>query len=293
MSDSIRWVVVTGISGSGRTTALHALEDVGFYCVDNLPASLLSNLHDEMAELPDPRSVAVGIDVRGDAFLDDIGATLDTLLQRGVDTDLLFLDCSDEMLLRRFAETRRRHPILSEGTIIDSIRTERARMLAFRERTTLVIDTSELNPHQLKALIQRLYADTHGGGPSLLLSMMSFGFKHGLPRNPDYVFDVRCLKNPHFVAELRPLTGQDEVVRRYVLDDARGAEYLELVKSLLNHSLPRHVDEGRAAVTVAFGCTGGQHRSVAMAIELAEHVRTLSIGRVTISHRDLEQMSSS
>lgn len=285
------WVIVTGISGSGRSTALRALEDLGFFCVDNLPASLLPALHDAMVGRADARAVAVGIDVRAGSFLDDLEAALVDLSSKGVTARLMFLDCSDDVLVRRFAETRRRHPVLEDGTILEAIGSERGRMLNIRERTTLVVDTSELNVHELKARIQGLFGAKDS--EQMVVTVMSFGFKHGLPRNSDYTFDVRCLSNPHFIAGLRPKTGLDAEVSDYVLGQAGGEAYVERVLAVLQHSLPLHVAEGRALVTVAIGCTGGQHRSVAIARRLVEIVTEWQVGRVTMSHRDVKRMSSS
>lgn len=285
------WVIVTGISGSGRTTALRALEDAGYFCVDNLPASLLPALHGKMAGRRDERRVAVGIDVRAGAYLDDFEAALAELQKRGVVVRLLFLDCADDVLVRRFAETRRRHPVPQADTIVEAIRRERAQMLRIRERTTLVVDTSELNIHELKARIQGLFGDPDD--TKLVVSVMSFGFKHGLPRGADYVFDVRFLDNPHFVDALRPHTGLDPQVSAYVLNRSGGAAFLDLLVNLLSATLPQHLREGRALVTVAIGCTGGQHRSVAMTEALADRLRDLQGCRVARSHRDVVRMSSS
>lgn len=288
------WVIITGISGSGRTTALRALEDVGYYCVDNLPSRMLPELHDAMTERLSPTPVAVGIDARAGAFLDDIGGALAGLAARGVNVQLVFLDCADDVLVRRFSETRRRHPLPSPGgTIIDSIQQERALMLAFRERTSVVLDTSELNVHQLKARIQRLFETSSPDSSSMLVAVNSFGFKHGLPRDADYVFDVRFIDNPHFVPALRPLTGRDAEVARHVLDNDGGRAFMSALRALMTHTLPLHDCEGRALVNVAIGCTGGQHRSVAVAEALAAHLRGQGEHRVTLRHRDLAAMSSS
>lgn len=280
-----RWLVVTGISGSGRTTCLRALEDLGWFCVDNLPARLLPALHDAMQERSEPQPVAVGIDVRAGAFLDDMDAALRALSGRGAHVELLFVDCADDVLVRRFAETRRKHPVLAGRTIVDAIHRERDLMLALRERTALVIDTSELNVHQLKARVGELFR-TDSDAPAMSVAVRSFGFKHGLVRDADYVFDARCLANPHFVPELRPRTGLDPAVRDYVMNDAGGRGWLNHVLALLDHALPLHRAEGRALVTVAVGCTGGQHRSVALSEAVAAHVRTLDIAAVRVSHRD-------
>ncbi len=288
------WVIVTGISGSGRTTALRALEDLGFYCVDNLPSRMLPELHDAMVGRGQPQPVAVGIDARAGAFLDDIEGALAGLEARGVDVQLIFLDCADDVLVRRFSETRRRHPLPTPGgTVLDSIRQERELMLAFRERTTLVLDTSELNIHQLKARIQRIFETIAPDRSAMLVSVNSFGFKHGLPRDADYVFDVRFLDNPHFVPELRPLTGRDQTVAAHVLGSESGGRALAAIIGLLDLALPLHDREGRALVNIAVGCTGGQHRSVAVAEALAAHLRSRPGARVSVGHRDLSRMSSS
>lgn len=294
MNSGPKWVIVTGISGSGRTTALHALEDLGFYCVDNLPSRMLPELLEVMGERANPKPIAVGIDARAGAFLDEFGAALSGLAAKGVVAQLLFLDCADDVLVRRFSETRRRHPLPSpDGTIVDSIRQERALMLEVRERPCVVLDTSELNVHQLKARVQRLFEGLTIGKTSMLVAVNSFGFKHGLPRDADYVFDVRFIVNPHFVAALRPLTGRDAEVARHVLDNDVGRAYMAGLQALLDQVLPLHDGEGRALVNVAVGCTGGQHRSVAIVEALAAHLRSLNSVRVTVGHRDLARMSSS
>ncbi len=288
------WVIVTGISGSGRTTALRALEDLGFFCVDNLPSRMLPDLHDAMSGRDEPQPVAVGIDARAGALLDDIEGALAGLESCGVKAQLVFLDCADDVLVRRFSETRRRHPLPTPGgSVLDSIRQERALMLAFRERTSLVVDTSELNIHQLKARIQRIFEAISPERSAMLVAVNSFGFKHGLPRDADYVFDVRFLGNPHFVPELRPLTGRDPAVSAHVLGSEAGAACLGAIRSILELALPLHDQEGRALVNIAIGCTGGQHRSVAMAEALAAHLRGQPRARVSVRHRDLARMSSS
>ncbi len=285
MPVSSRVVVVTGISGSGRSTCLRALEDLGYYCVDNLPATLLPGLVETMAERLIAAPVAVGIDIRAGSLLGDLDEALDTLRQTGVQPELVFLDCADDVLVRRFAETRRKHPVWQAGTIIEAIALERRTMLEVRERTTLHVDTSDMNVHQLKRYVQRVFEPDVSADVRLMVAIESFGFKYGLPRDADYVFDVRFVDNPYFVPELQPLSGRDLPVAEFVL--ARGgAEALDRMQGLLDLSLPLHAQEGRALVTVAIGCTGGQHRSVALAEALADHVRALRLGRVTVNHRN-------
>lgn len=281
-----QWLIVTGISGSGRTTCLRALEDLGWFCVDNLPARLLPALQEELAARGDSRPVAVGLDIRAGALVLDLDASVAAIRARGHTVGLLFLDCADDVLVRRFAETRRKHPVLSERTIAQAIARERQLMLEIRERTTLNIDTSDLTVHQLKARITELFEEKDAAETRMVIALTSFGFKHGVPRDADYVFDVRALANPHFVDALRPLTGMDEPVARYVFETAGGDALLQHIEALLDYSLPMHRDEGRAVVSVAIGCTGGRHRSVALTEALSIHLRALRVGRVVVTHRD-------
>ena len=287
MARDSRFVVVTGISGSGRSTCLHALEDLGYYCVDNLPTALLPALETMMATRLASTPVAVGIDIRASEFLGDLDTALSALKGHGVTPELLFLDCADDILIRRFAETRRKHPIWQAGTVSDAIRIERDMMMPVRERATLVLDTSDTNIHQLKRHVQRIFDPEYSADIRLVVSMQSFGFKHGLPRDSDYVFDVRYVDNPYFVPELTHMSGLDEPVREFVMKRG-GSEAMDRMLHLLDHVLPLHAQEGRALVSVAVGCTGGQHRSVALAEAMAEYVANMRLGRVTVSHRDLK-----
>ena len=287
MARNARFVIVTGISGSGRSTCLHALEDLGYYCVDNLPTALLPSLEAMMAERLTATPVAVGIDIRAGELLGDLDTAIDALKHHGVQAELLFLDCADDILIRRFAETRRKHPIWQAGTVSESIRFERDHMMPVRERATLVVDTSEMNIHQLKRHVQRIFDPEYSVDVRLIVSMQSFGFKHGLPRDADYVLDVRYVDNPYFVPALSPMSGLDAPVRQFVMERG-GGEALRRMSFLLDYVLPLHAQEGRAMVSVALGCTGGQHRSVALAEAMAEHIRAMRLGRVTVSHRDLK-----
>lgn len=283
----IRFVVVTGISGSGRSTCLHALEDLGYYCVDNLPTALLPTFETMMAERLTSTPVAIGIDIRAGEMLGDLDTALESLKMHGMDSELLFLDCADDVLIRRFAETRRKHPIWQVGPVSEAIRVERETMMPVRERATMVVDTSEMNVHQLKRHIQRIFDPEYSADLRLIVSLQSFGFKHGLPRDADYVFDVRYVDNPYFVPALSPMSGLDAPVRDFVLQRG-GSEALARMTNLLDYVLPLHSQEGRAMVSVAIGCTGGQHRSVALVEAMAEHIRDLRLGRVTVTHRDLK-----
>ncbi|MSP91660.1 MAG: RNase adapter RapZ [Myxococcales bacterium] len=282
---STRFVIVTGMSGSGRSTCLRALEDVGFFCVDNLPSGLLLELHDTLAERMATMPIAVGIDARAGQLLGDLDVALNKLRDAGVLPEVLFLDCADDVLIRRFAETRRKHPIWQAGTVTEAIAAERAAMLAIREHTTLRLETTDLNVHQLKRQVQRVFDPEHSAGMRLTVALVSFGYKHGLPRDADYVFDVRYLDNPYFVPALSPLTGLDAAVSDWVLGHG-GMDALSKMAGLCDHVLPLHAQEGRALVTIALGCTGGQHRSVTLAEAMANHLRVLRLGRVYVEHRD-------
>ena len=281
-----RWLVVTGISGSGRTTALHALEDCGWYCVDNLPADMLLQLHESIERNHSTTPVAVGIDIRSIGTVPLVDKSLEALRAVGAKPSLLYLDCNDDVLIRRFAETRRKHPIQQADSIPEAIARERERMTAMRERTALVLDTSELNVHQLKLRVSELFGDTTTTAQRMQIAVSSFGFKHGVPRDADWMFDARGLPNPHFVPELRPYSGTDAAVADYVLHTAGGAKLLEHILELVTFALPLHLSEGRALVSIAIGCTGGRHRSVALAEALAQALVPLGLGRVTVSHRD-------
>ncbi len=285
-----RWLVVTGISGSGRTTALRALEDCGWYCVDNLPADMLLDLHESMERSHSATPIAVGIDIRSIGNITLFDRSLDALRAVDASLSLLYLDCSDDVLIRRFAETRRKHPVQQADSIPDAIARERERMTAMRERTALVLDTSELNVHQLKARIAELFGDPSASAQRMQIAVSSFGFKHGPPRDADWIFDARGLPNPHFVPELRPRSGTDPEVADYVLQQAGGSTLLGHILQLMTYTLPLHVQEGRALVSIAIGCTGGRHRSVALAEALAAALEPLGHGRVTLNHRDRDSV---
>lgn len=283
-----RWVAITGMSGSGRTTALHALEDNGWFCIDNLPMPLLAPLHQTMRDSGDARPVAIGLDIRGSGWLADYQRTVEELAARGVELMLVFLDCSDEILARRFGETRRKHPVLDAPSIPAAIAHERARMAEMRERAGVYIDTSDLNVHQLKSRIFQLFGDRTSGARGMQVLVQSFGFKHGPPRDADWIFDARGLKNPHFVEQLRPLSGSDGPVAAYVMEQG-GSDFLGHLLTLLRYALPLHMQEGRAAVSIAIGCTGGRHRSVALAEALAACLRSEGWPRLAVVHRDRDR----
>lgn len=277
-----RILLVTGMAGAGRTTALKVLEDIGYEAVDNLPATLLGALISTGDRLD--RRVAVGIDCRSRAF--DPDALTRLLDRREHDVDdlrLVFLDCESEVLRRRFTETRRRHPLASDRPIMDGIARERLLMEPLRERASLVIDTSLLAPKDLRqVLVGHFGADE---GAELVVSLISFGFRNGLPRESDFVFDVRFLRNPHYVEELRPLTGRDPEVRDYVQADPHYPFLLDQLTGLMTTLLPSFMREGKTYLTIAFGCTGGRHRSIAVTEALASALRAAGWPAL-VQHRD-------
>ncbi|HEY8428970.1 MAG TPA: RNase adapter RapZ [Sandaracinaceae bacterium] len=286
MASGLHIVVVTGMSGAGRSSALRVLEDLGYFCVDNLPPPLAPQLV-ALLRGGELNRVGFGIDVRTGTFLEGAERTLDELAREGHDTEVVFLDCADEVLLRRFSETRRPHPLAQGGDVLAAIRAERERLGALRSRARHVIDTSSTSVHDLRrSLID--YIARGGSRPRMAIRVVSFGFKYGLPVDADLVFDLRFLPNPHFVDRLRPLTGREEEVAAYVLEAEETKELLEDVQRLLTHTVPRYEREGKAYLTIAVGCTGGRHRSVAIAEHLASWLRQNG-HQATVAHRDVER----
>jgi UPF0042 nucleotide-binding protein len=301
-------VVVTGLSGAGKSQALHALEDLGFFCVDNLP-TLLAPQAVALCERGGMTRIALGIDVRVRAFLGEVGNVLQLLeaggpfagpaaerapAETGRDLHVLFLDATDETLLHRFSETRRPHPLSAEsGTsgegalaVLDGVRVERERLAPLRARATRVIDTTNTSVHELRRILVSHFGPASGGGPRMVTRIVSFGFKFGMPVDADLVLDVRFLDNPYFVPDLKPLTGQDEPVARYVLDAPETREFLKRTRALLEYVMPRYEREGKSYLTIAVGCTGGRHRSVAVADAIARDL-SQSLGTpVAVLHRD-------
>jgi len=282
-------IVVSGLSGSGKSVALRTLEDMDYYCVDNLPAELLTSFVQSVSHEESRRSqLAVSIDVRNLASdLSRIGDWLSAVASLGYDHRLVFFDTSDEALVKRYSETRRRHPLSHQGLALsDAIALERERLRPLRALADYLIDTTELNVHQLrKAVLSRLEP---GLTPRVSLLFESFAYKNGVPGDADFVFDARCLPNPHWDARLRPLSGRDHAVRDHLDQQENVREYVLQVGSFLDTWLPRFESETRSYVTIAFGCTGGRHRSVYLAEKLAQHFRDLEREDVLTYHRELE-----
>ena len=281
---SERLLVVTGMSGAGRSTALKVLEDLGYEAVDNLPLSLLPNL----LAAPAPAPLAIGVDVRTRDFgVSALLAALDRLIaEHALALQIVFLDCEDDRLVRRYTETRRRHPLAGDRPVTDGIALERQRVSPLRDRADLVIDTTVLSPGDLKRLLYGHFALNTQSRITIFIT--SFSYRHGLPRDADLVVDVRFLRNPHYVAALRPLTGHDGEVGRFIEADPDFAPFFERLCQWLAPLLPRYEREGKSYLTIAFGCTGGRHRSVYLAERLSAWLR--EDGRtVAVGHRDLDR----
>lgn len=276
-------VIITGMSGSGKSTAIRALEDAGFFCIDNLPVLLLPKLT-ELAGGGDIDRMALVVDVREGVFLKETPRVLDEVRRAGHQVEVLFLDAGDDSLIRRFSETRRRHPLAPTGSVAEGIHAEREALKDLRELADQVIDSSALNVHDLKRMVQARFSPEPAAGPSL--SVMSFGYRHGVPPQADLVFDVRFLPNPYFVPELKGLTGKDPKVAAYVLEREETQQFLGKVEDLCRFLFPRYQKEGKAYLTVALGCTGGKHRSVAIADELTKRLSNQSL-RVQLWDRDI------
>lgn len=283
----VQVVILTGVSGSGKSTALRALEDAGFYCVDNLPIIIVEKLLELSGHTAGEVSrIALGVDAREGRFLADAPRVIRELREKGSEVEVLFLDSSDEALIRRYSETRRRHPLAGEGTVADGIAAERRALSDLKALADEVIDTTTLNVHELKRLVTRRFGGVEN--TRLGVTLVSFGFRFGIPTHADLVLDVRFLPNPYFIPELKPLPGTDGRVSEFVLSQPDARAFLDRILDLLGFLLPRYRSEGKSYLTIAIGCTGGKHRSVALSAALAQ--RLSSGGQpVRLWHRDLEK----
>jgi UPF0042 nucleotide-binding protein len=278
---TMRIIIVTGVSGAGKSTALRALEDAAFFCVDNLPLPLMNRFVELLSDAGETEQAAVGVDAREGEFLSSSREVFAALRKEGHQLEVLFLDADDDVLVRRFSETRRRHPLAGDD-LREGIAREREILRPLREEASAYVDTANLNVHQLKGVIHERYRRS---ADVLAVTLLSFGFKHGLPAEADIVLDVRFLPNPYFVEALSASTGEDANVREFVLSNEDAREFLDRSQALLEFVLPRAEREGKAYLTVAVGCTGGRHRSVAVVQELAK--RLPRHHPLTVRHRDL------
>jgi UPF0042 nucleotide-binding protein len=276
-------VIITGMSGSGKASVLKAFEDLGYYCVDNLPVQLIPQFADLAVQSREIRRTALVVDVREGSNLENLPGILRSVA-RMIPTKVVFLEASDTVLVRRFSETRRPHPLGTDSPVKSALKTERRHLSAIRKVADLVIDTSKFNVHELRAHITERFQE-QSSEKTILVSCVSFGFRQGVPEDADLVFDVRFLPNPHFVPEFRPLTGRDPRVARYIRSFPQTREFISRISDLLVYLLPHYIHEGKSYLTIAFGCTGGQHRSVMIAEEVGKHLRRAGY-RVKVVHRD-------
>jgi len=276
-------VIITGMSGSGKASVLKAFEDLGFYCVDNLPVGLIPRFAELVGQSSEIEHTALVVDVREGTQLDKLPEIVKSV-RRMLPTKVIFLEAADAVLLRRYSETRRPHPLGTNTTVKSSLSAERRHLRPIRALADLVIDTSKFNVHELRSYITERFVKQETD-KNLLVSCVSFGFKHGVPEDADLMFDVRFLPNPHFVPEFRPLTGRDPKVARYIRSFPQTREFIDRISQLLVYLLPHYIREGKSYLTISFGCTGGQHRSVMIAEDVSKRLRKAGY-RVKTVHRD-------
>jgi len=284
----MRFVVVTGMSGGGKRTALKMLEDTGFYCVDNLPVSLIEKFVELIAN-PNAEisKVALGLDVRADQNFDEIETILETLKQSGYVYEILFMDCSEQVLLKRYKESRRMHPLSTGGgRIEDGIRKEKEILRKTRQKADYVIDTSNLLTRELKEELDRIFVRNEEYN-SLMINVISFGFKHGMPADSDLIFDVRFLPNPFYIEELKHHTGNEKMVQDYVLSFPEAHEFLDKLEDMVKFLIPNYVKEGKYQLVIGIGCTGGKHRSVTLANALYDRLKDQGTYGLKLTHRDV------
>jgi UPF0042 nucleotide-binding protein len=284
----LRFVIITGMSGAGRSFAIKCLEDLGYFCVDNLPTTLIPTFAELCAHsIRDMRLIALGVDIREGEYLAHLMETLGELRAQGHKPEVLFLEAAEETLVRRYQETRRRHPLAADGSVLEGIRAERRALANLRESADQIIDTTGLSVHQLKERLVEGYGP-QGPRDALTVSLMSFGFKHGAPYDADLVFDVRFLPNPHFVEDLKRLDGRDAPVEEFVMSFEESRQLLAKIEDLLRFLLPLYRREGKAYLTVALGCTGGRHRSVTLVEQLRRCLEGGGLAPV-VRHRDIDR----
>lgn len=283
-------VIVTGMSGAGKSTALNVLEDEGYYCVDNMPISLIIKFADLAASQEEGYSdIALGIDIRSGNALNELDELLQKLEARRYNYKILFLDSSDDVLVKRYKETRRTHPLAKDDRVDKGISLEREQMTFLKERADYIIDTSQLLTRELKQELEKIFVkDT--GYSNLFVTVLSFGFKYGIPVDADIVFDVRFLPNPYYIDDLKSLTGNDKAIQDYVMGFDETKEFLNKVEDLIKFLLPNYVKEGKNSLVIAIGCTGGKHRSVTLANAIADAIQQTEYG-CKVEHRDIEKDS--
>lgn len=281
----MRYVIITGLSGAGRSQAVKAMEDMGYFCIDNLPPSLIPKLSELFTESKKIDKVALVIDLRGGQFFDDLTSSLEYLQKMNYQYEVLFLEASDSVLIKRYKESRRKHPLAQDGRIIAAIQDERKRLESIRNKATAIIDTSNLTISQLREQLANIFLEGRKF-KGLVITVISFGYKSGIPLDADLVFDVRFLPNPFYVDELKEMTGNDAPVKDYVLSFPVTREFLTKLYDMLQFLIPYYVKEGKTQLVIAIGCTGGKHRSVTIANELYDYLRKNDYAAF-VEHRDI------
>lgn len=285
----MRFVIVTGMSGAGKSTALKMLEDMGYYCVDNLPIPLIS----KFAELTNTSNseiskVALGIDIRTGQALQELEHVFENMVLSGFSYEILFLDASDEILVKRFKETRRSHPLAAEGRIDGGIKMERKKLDFLKKHADYIMDTSNLLTRELKAALEKIFVNNQEY-KNLFITVVSFGFKYGIPSDSDLVFDVRFLPNPYYIDELKPKTGNEKEVQDYVMGFDLAHEFLNRLDDMITFLIPNYIIEGKNQLVISIGCTGGKHRSVTLANQLYERLKGAGEYGIKVEHRDIEK----
>ena len=288
MVKELKFVIITGLSGAGKTLALKVFEDYGYFCVDNLPPALMPTFCELCKQsIKKINNIALVIDIRGGGFFDNLFESLKALRDEGYVYQILFLEASDEALVKRFKESRRLHPLAPDGRIINGISLERQKLAMLKADADFIIDTSLTTPGRLKQEIVRRFIEIEKQEP-LLINIVSFGFKQGNPLDADLIFDVRFIPNPYYIDELRPLSGLDPDVRNYVMKWPESIRFMEKLEDMINFLIPYYIREGKNQLIIAIGCTGGRHRSVAVANEIAAHLKTGNM-RIAVDHRDIDK----
>ena len=283
----MRLVIVTGMSGAGKSTAMKMMEDMGFFCIDNLPIPLLDKLVDFTKSFDtQQKKIAIGIDARSGESLDSLNTVLDELSKKDIKYEILFLDAEDNVLVKRYKETRRSHPLAHGERVDKGIRRERCKLEYLKEKADYIIDTSRLLTRELKAELERIFVKDEEFN-SLYVTILSFGFKYGIPADSDIVMDVRFLPNPYYVDGLRPKTGNDVEIQQYVMQFAEAKEFLDKLEDLVKFLIPHYIDEGKNQLVISIGCTGGKHRSVTLANELYKRLDGNKDYGLKIEHRDI------
>lgn len=285
----MRFLIVTGMSGAGKSTALKMLEDAGYYCVDNLPLPLIPKLA-ESFDSPNEEitKLALGVDIRSGSSFSELEQILDQMKMNGIECEILFLEADTSVLVKRFKETRRSHPLAGVGRVDEGIKEERRRLAEIKKRATYILDTSQMLTRELRNELRKIFVENKEY-KNIYVTVLSFGFKYGIPSDADLVFDVRFLPNPYYVEELRPQSGNDKPVQDYVMKDPMAGEFLNKLCDMMNFLIPGYIVEGKNQLVVAVGCTGGKHRSVTIANALYDNLKEQEKYGVKIEHRDMEK----